>query len=515
MIKKLCLKIFLWKGMTTEVELKYLVLCDDAAAKITALLTDKKITYKQSTTQLSNCYFDTIELALRHKDMGLRVRESDSFIEQTIKTAGKTVGGLHQRPEYNVTINKRFPELALFPENIWSSSQSVDVLQEQLIALFTTDFLRTKWLVTLNEYTQVEVVFDQGKISSKGQSVDILEIELELVTGDISALFSLAELFFDVLDVRPGIKSKAARGYALYHEKPVKEYEFATLIPLKIADNIECSFTSGVDFSLQELQRVIDAYLQRPSLEYLVQINEALIVLRHGFWLFRDHIPAEVFRIKEELSHFVKLLSWVNNALFLQELTNKTGNYRKKLDLSKQLIEQLKIEKRRLPSIDDVKKLLHSKRFNCLQLSLLKFLCAESDKESCLLNDKNEILNFSHLALSTRLSELQVIIPDALSLSSEQYLEQSKLLNRCLLTGNWLGNMYDENERKTYLAPWLDLKHGIAELQTLWIIQQQLQQLDEQPIKLVNWQDSKVDSLLHALDSSRRKALSMTPYWQH
>ncbi|MFT5755970.1 MAG: triphosphatase [Alteromonadaceae bacterium] len=501
--------------MTTEVELKYLVLCSDAAAKITAVLTDKKITYEQSTTHLSNCYFDTLELALRHQDMGLRVRESDSFIEQTIKTAGKTLGGLHQRPEYNVTIDKRFPELALFPKNIWSASQSVSLLQDQLIALFTTDFLRTKWLVTLNEYTQVEVVFDQGKITSKGQSVDLLEIELELVIGDISALFLLAELFFDVLDVRPGIKSKAARGYALYHEKVTGEHNFATCIPLKIAANTEQAFSSGVDFSLQELQIVIDAYLQCPSLENLVQINEALIVLRHGFWLFRDTMSAEVFQIKEELSHFIQLLSWANNALFLEELTNKTGNYRKKLELSEQLIEQLKLEKRRLPSINDVTKLLHSKRFNCLQLSLLKFLCAESNTQNSILNDTNAMLNFAHHALSTSLSELQAIIPEALSLSSKQYLEQSKLLNRCLLTSNWLGNLYDENERMVYLAPWLDLKRGLTELQTLWIIQQQLQQLDEQPIKLVNWQDSKVDSLLHALDNSRRKALSVAPYWQH
>jgi len=500
--------------MTTEVELKFLVLCNNAAEKITAMLVDKKITYEQSTTRLSNCYFDTLEFALRKHDMGLRVRESESFIEQTIKTAGKTVGGLHQRPEYNVTIDSSFPELALFPKDIWSPSHSVEVLQGQLIALFNTDFLRTKWLVTLDEHTQVEVVFDQGEISSKGYNVDILEIELELVDGNISALFSLAELLFEVLDVRPGIKSKAARGYALYHEKPVAEHKFSTLIPLKERANAERSFSSGVDFSLQELQIVIDAYLQRPSLEYLVQINEALIVLRHGFWLFKDHISAEVFQIKEELSHFVQLLSWSNNAIFLQELTNKTGNYRKKLEFSEQLIDQLKLEKRRLPSVGDVTKLLHSKRFNCLQLSLLKFLCDESNKGSRLPSDNSEMLKFSHQALNKGLSELQAIIPEALSLSSEQYLEQSKLLNRCLLTGNWLGSLYDENERLAYLAPWLDLKHGITELQTLWIIQQQLQKLDEQPIKLVNWQDSKVDNLLHALDSSRRKALSVTPYWR-
>jgi len=507
-------KSLLWKSMTTEVELKYLVFCNDVSKKISTLLASQEIEFEQSTTQLSNCYFDTPELALRHLDMGLRVRESDHFIEQTIKTAGKVVGGLHQRPEYNVTIDKHFPELALFPKNIGFTSQSMQNIQKQLIVLFKTDFLRTKWLITLNEHTQVEVVFDQGTITSKDQSVDILEIELELVSGNISALFSLAELFFEVIEVRPGVKSKAARGYALYHEKAAKDYQFPAFIPLKTTDNIDGLFSSGIDFSLQELNIIIDAYMEDPSLVLLAQINEALTLLRHGFWLFQQYIPDELFKIKDELSHFIHLFSWVNNANYLQELTNKTGNYRNKLELSHQLVEQLKLKKRRLPNNDDVKMLLHSQRFNCLQLSLLKFLCSEVKKEDNSLNDNSEILNFSHHALTKSLSELEAIMPENLSLTSEQYLAQSKLLNRCLLTGSWLGSLYDEDERIAYRAPWLDLKCGISELQTLWVIQQQLQKLDEQPIKLVNWQDSKVDGLLHALDHSRHKALSMTPYWK-
>jgi len=138
----------------------------------------------------------------------------------------------------------------------------------------------------------------------------------------------------------------------------------------------------------------------------------------------------------------------------------------------------------------------------------------ESYKGDNLLDYNSEMLNFADDALTESLSELRTIMPEGLSLTSEQYLEQSKLLNRYLLTGCWLGSLYDENERIAYCAPWLDLKCGISELQTLWIIQQQLQKLDKQPIKLLNWQDSKVDSLLHALDHSRHKALSISPYWK-
>ena len=61
--------------------------------------------------------------------------------------------------------------------------------------------------------------------------------------------------------------------------------------------------------------------------------------------------------------------------------------------------------------------------------------------------------------------------------------------------------------------PWLDLQQGISELQSLWIIQQQLEMLSEPPKKLMQWQSSKVDSLLTALDNTKAMAIAMSPYW--
>ena len=51
-------------------------------------------------------------------DMGLRIRSHNGHIEQTIKTAGVPIGGLHPRPEYNVDIHSAVPNLALFQQEI-------------------------------------------------------------------------------------------------------------------------------------------------------------------------------------------------------------------------------------------------------------------------------------------------------------------------------------------------------------------------------------------------------------
>ena len=115
--------------MTTEIELKYLVLGDNTVEKITELFHRENIQFSYQQKQLSNCYFDTPDLNLRQHDMGLRVRRNNNHIEQTIKTAGQVVGGLHSRPEYNVDIESEQPILRFFQVKFGKQDQSVSVFK--------------------------------------------------------------------------------------------------------------------------------------------------------------------------------------------------------------------------------------------------------------------------------------------------------------------------------------------------------------------------------------------------
>ena len=500
--------------MDTEIELKYLVNDTDVVEKVTTLLHQKQLTFKQSEKSLTNCYFDTAGLELRKLDMGLRVRTCDQeHIEQTIKTAGQVVGGLHQRPEYNVDIDNPFPLLTLFPEKIWSDRQQASRLQEQLVSLFTTDFNRSVWLIDGIGNSRIELVFDQGTISSNGREAPICEIEIELVEGKTEDLFTLAELLFNHIAVRPGTLSKAARGYALYNDVDLQvELTPLELVPLSEEADIGQAFFAGLEFGLKQLQLVVNSYINAPSLQYLDKVTEILALLRQGFWLFDDYLPAHTKFIRDELSHFIQQLKWVDNAIYIKELTNKTGNYRKKLELSEQLFSQLKIEKRRIPDIANVTALFHSARFNEFQLLIVKFLLSPSFSQE--FDSKSDSLTkFSRKCLDTSLADLKAEIGGEQPLSSERYIENRKILNRCLLTGSWFGDLYSKIERLEFRNPWLDIKQGMSELQTLWLLHQQLERLEDQPQKLVNWQASKVESLLSVLEFSRQNALSLPPYW--
>jgi triphosphatase len=287
-------------------------------------------------------------------------------------------------------------------------------------------------------------------------------------------------------------------------EKTAREY----------SNSIAAAFTNGLSLSLTGLQKGIERYLLAPSLQALIQIKADLATLRHGFWLFEEYLSAQELLVRDELSHFIHLLAWVDNAIHLQELTNKTGNYRKKLEFSQQLIEQLRIEKRLFPSNEDISQLLHSSRFNQLQLSILELFLTRSQQH----NTTNEVsddalLKFAQDKIEFSLSELSVQMKNTSSLQSQQYLELSKPLYRSSLTGTWLAGLFENELRDKFRHPWLDLQQGITELHSLWIIQLQLEKLDNPPKKMVQWQNSKVDSLLIALNHTKAIAVTMPPYW--
>lgn len=146
--------------------------------------------------------------------MGLRIRRSDDFAEQTIKCRGQVVGGLHARPEYNAPVTGALPTLAAFPLDIWPSLAVRDEIQAKLVAQFRTDFLRRYWLIAF-EGAEIELAWDRGEIVGSLGRTGIDELELELKSGATGALFALAEQLAGLGGLRLGVQSKAQRGYRL------------------------------------------------------------------------------------------------------------------------------------------------------------------------------------------------------------------------------------------------------------------------------------------------------------
>ena len=95
--------------MAQEIELKFIV-AQDGVETLREQLNALEAKHTPAG-QLLNIYYETADNWLRRHDMGLRIRGDQGRYEMTLKIAGRVVGGLHQRPEYNIPLDK--PELAL------------------------------------------------------------------------------------------------------------------------------------------------------------------------------------------------------------------------------------------------------------------------------------------------------------------------------------------------------------------------------------------------------------------
>ena len=204
--------------MNAEIELKLFFQPQDHDLLIKTL-NELPNAVPQKTLNLSNGYFDTHDLQLRRWDMGLRVRGFNEQLEQTIKTAGSVVGGIHSRPEYNVSIAQKIPDLSLFPAEIWPAAQPIDALSASLECIFETNFKRQTWHIE-HQGSVVEVALDLGEIIAGDLREPICELELELLSGQASSILPLAIAVAKSVPVRLGKASKAQRGYQLAGKSP-------------------------------------------------------------------------------------------------------------------------------------------------------------------------------------------------------------------------------------------------------------------------------------------------------
>lgn len=103
--------------MAQEIELKFIV-AQDGVETLREQLNALEAKHTPAG-QLLNIYYETADNWLRRHDMGLRIRGDQGRYEMTLKIAGRVVGGLHQRPEYNIPLDKPEQALERLPAEVW------------------------------------------------------------------------------------------------------------------------------------------------------------------------------------------------------------------------------------------------------------------------------------------------------------------------------------------------------------------------------------------------------------
>ncbi|WP_339723111.1 CYTH domain-containing protein [uncultured Paraglaciecola sp.] len=335
--------------MEYEIELK--LLTNEEAGEVieTKLLPLLNASVTQQTLVLTNHYFDTPDRRLRQHDIGLRIRGNNQKYEQTLKTAGKSLGGLHQRPEYNVPLDESkkqsvtIPDLHLFPLSAWPKTLDVEDLQARLDTLFTTHFQRKVYLLEFSQGDIVELVWDLGEVTSDGKSLPICEVELELKKGDTKVLFDIAETIVRLMPTSIGTDSKAARGYRLLDGSPDKTLrQFPQ--PIKNTQTTAEEFSQLLSTLLQGFQTQSVEIRRQYSEELAAHIKHILDELTTCLVKFKEYFPsAEIETILAKVDNLSRNWSLVlkqNNKNEAHRLLTQPQTTQLQLDIVQCLVEQ-------------------------------------------------------------------------------------------------------------------------------------------------------------------------------
>ena len=149
-----------------------------------------------------------------NREMAYRVRKEGDHWVAALKWKGHSEGALHQREEINVPVENDLPDPSVFSESIIGNTLIEVVGDKPLRCLLETRFHRSRFRIDTGKGIY-EVSIDRGEIITPSGNDPILEVEIELFSGETEELLELGAKLSETYGLSIQEDSKYARGIAL------------------------------------------------------------------------------------------------------------------------------------------------------------------------------------------------------------------------------------------------------------------------------------------------------------
>ncbi len=170
----------------------------------------KELTLQPVTrVRLHALYFDTPTRALVKARIALRLRQEGRKWIQTLKMPGD-----HPLSRIELNHARPGPSLDLTLYEGTEAGNALAKISEPLGICYETDVKRTLRTVRTRQ-GQVEIAFDQGLLRAGALELPISEIEFELISGRVEAIFTLGKRWQKTYGLVMDARSKAERGDCL------------------------------------------------------------------------------------------------------------------------------------------------------------------------------------------------------------------------------------------------------------------------------------------------------------
>jgi triphosphatase len=282
--------------MSNEVELKLEIAERDVWRLLRLPLINAVTLKKFPGRRLQNTYYDTADYRLRELGIAVRLRQIGGKWLQTIKTEGRVIAGLHERPEWESETTAHTLDFSQLQDAELKSLLEKTLAGATLQPVFSTDG------------TQCELCVDRGKIIAGDKEAAISELELEIIAGHPVALFDFVRSLLEHVPLKLARDSKAARGFALALgavAKPMK----AAQAPLDKHMTTQQGFVAIATACMDQLMANEAGCIAADDTEYVHQMRVAIRRLRTAIHLFADHLDAE------RMNAIVDALRWLGTQL--------------------------------------------------------------------------------------------------------------------------------------------------------------------------------------------------------
>lgn len=516
-----------------EIELKF-ELPTNESFDLAQVLTSLNVVFQlEQPKLLTNAYYETAEQTLRQFDIGLRIRQVSlagvrEYTQQTVKLAGNDIGGLQQRPEYNVELDNDFnvdaqlPDLSLFDASIWPHNFPVKQVQSDINTLFVTEFTRHTALVTLANGAKIECVYDSGNVSSDGRLSPINEVELELISGRVEDIMTLASQLIQQQPMKLGSQSKAAKGYLLHSDRTEQCHNLEPLIhqPNVV---VETAFTDLINKAISYIQHHERVFATNLEAKPLRRILDGVSLLIHTLELFSELLPnSRCDDFIKQFSHWRKQHVWVDPIYQVEQLKLRQNPYRGDIDNNQFLSELLSNKSAPISELEQAAAAFYQPKFNHLMIDLLAWVaqkqwrCEISLQQLPVLNQpltevSSKWLQQSWLHCSQHLQEVTDI-------DDHQQVERCYWpLAKGLLTGICVGSLYPTDEWRLFRDQLVNLLVGLEELMMLnklnRLINKELLHNENESQTQLKWLAGKQSSLQMAINASIANVKKLTGYW--
>lgn len=276
-------------AMATEVELKLRF----PPARLRELLAAPALaTPRGSRTRiLAATYYDTPALDLWRRRIALRIRREGGQWVQTVKGEGMVRAGTHRRLEIETVLKSGRPDVSVLPRHAATRFLRSPGVAAVLIPVMRTDISRKLLLIEPAPGVLVEAAVDSGTISAGRRHEQVCELELELKSGPVSALYDIARQVSARVPLALEHRSKAERGYELYGAK--------MNAPLKAAPvSLAGGMTAGAAFQAIAAEALHQIHANEYGVavsadpEYLHQMRVGIRRLRSALALFAPLLDA-------------------------------------------------------------------------------------------------------------------------------------------------------------------------------------------------------------------------------